>query len=195
MDRAHSMVFCLLGAAAAAAVFLPLGAKRRAWIPPLGWWLFLIAGSVIWFYGESHSTVPSFAPHITAVGKAYGHFVRQRGRDTSYGFQFVPEGGGPITLETEISLPKWDVPAIFNGQTFRVVYLDDANRTLKNEAIDITILSGRNTGFHDSLDARPAGKWLAIPIGFALVIFGISGLRSMKRDAIAAASDDNAPSI
>jgi hypothetical protein len=191
MDRAHSMVFCLLGAVAAAAVFLPLGATRRAWIPPLGWWLFLIVGSVILFYGGSHSTVPSFAPRITAIGKAYDHFVRQRDSGTSYGFHFVPEGGSPITIETEISLPYWGVPAIFNGQTFRVVYLDDANRTLKNEAIDIAILSGGNAGFHDSLDARPAGKWLAIPIGFALGIFGFSGLRSMKRDAIAAASDDD----
>lgn len=132
----------------------------------------------------------------TEVGRAYDHFERQRGRDTSYGFQLVPDGGGPITIETKIILPKWGVPAIFNGQTFRVVYLEDANRTLKNDAIDITILSGGNAVFHDSLDARPAGRWLAIPIGFALVIFGISGLRSMKRDANAAASDDDgAPSI
>jgi hypothetical protein len=158
MDRAHSMVFCLLGAVAAAAVFVPLGAKRRAWIPPLGWWLFLIVGSVIWFYGRSHSTVPSFAPRISAIGKAYDHSVRQRGSDTSYGFRFVPDGGGPITIETEISLPYGGVPAVFNGQTFRIVYLDDANRTPKNEAIDIAILSGGNAGFHDSLDARPTGK-------------------------------------
>ncbi len=195
MDRGHYMVFFLLGAAAALAVFFPLRAKRRAWIPPLGWWLFLIVGGVICMYGLSHSTTPSFAPRITAVGKAYDHFERRRGRDTSYSFQFVPEGGSPITIETEIILPKWGVPAIFNGQTFRVVYLDDANRTLKNEAIDIAILSGRNAGFHDSLDARPAGKWLAIPIGAALGIFGFIGLRYMKDDANAAASDDDdAPS-
>lgn len=195
MDRGHYMVFFLLGVAAALAVFFPLGAKRRAWIPPLAWWLFLIMGGVTCMYGLSHSTTPSFAPRITAVGKAYDHFERRRGRDTSYGFRFVPEGGGSIIVETEIILPKWGIPAIFNGQTFRVVYLDDDNRTLKNEAIDIAILSGINAGFDDSLDARPAGKWLAIPIGAALGIFGFIGLRYMKDDAIAAASDDDdAPS-
>jgi len=196
MDRGQYMVSCLPGMAAALAIFFPLGAKRRAWIPPLGWWLFLIVGAVICFYGMSHSTAPSFAPRITAVGKAYDHFERRHGRDTSYGFQFMPEGGAPISIETEIILPKWGVPAIFNGQTFRVVYLDDANRTLKNEAIDITILSGVNAGFHHSLDARPAGKWLGIPIGAALGGFGFIGLRYMKSDAVAAASDeDDAPSI
>lgn len=195
MDRGHYMVFFLLGVAAALAVFFPLGAKRRAWIPPLAWWLFLIMGGVTCMYGLSHSTTPSFAPRITAVGKAYDHFERRRGRDTLYGFRFVPEGGGSIIVETEIILPKWGIPAIFNGQTFRVVYLDDDNRTLKNEAIDIAILSGINAGFDDSLDARPAGKWLAIPIGAALGIFGFIGLRYMKDDAIAAASDDDdAPS-
>ena len=142
-------------------------------------------------YGLSHSITPSFASRITAVGKAYDHFERRQGRDTSYGFRFVPEGGNPIIIETEIILPYWNTPAIFNGQTFRVTYLDDGERTLKNEAIDIAILTGRNAGFHDSFDARPAGKWLAIPIGAALGIFGFFGLRYMKDDAIAAASDDD----
>lgn len=195
MDRGHYMVFCFFGVAAALAAFFPLGAKRRAWIPPLGWWLFLIVGGVICMYGLSHSTAPSFAPRITAVGKAYDHFERRHGKDTSYGFQLVPEGGGPISIETEIILPDWNTPAIFNGQTFRVVYLADSNRLLKNEAVDIAILSGKNAGFHDSFDARPSGKWLAIPIGSALGVFGFFGLRYMKDDAIAAASDDDdAPS-
>ena len=75
------------------------------------------------------------------------------------------------------------------------MYLDDDQRVFKNEAIDIEILSGKNAGFHDSYDARPLGKWLGIPIGAALGIFGFVGLKYMKDDAIAAASDDDeAPS-
>jgi hypothetical protein len=44
--------------------------------------------------GLSHSTAPSFASRTAAVGKAYDHFGRRHGKDTSYVFSFVPEGGG-----------------------------------------------------------------------------------------------------
>jgi hypothetical protein len=199
MDYAHFMVCSSLGAGPALAIFFLLHARRRAWIPLLAWWLFVALGSVFLFYGVSHSTVPSFARRITAVGKAYDHVDREiytgYHHDTIYGFRFVPDEGNPINIETEIILPKWGIPAIFNGQTFRVVYLDDNDRTLKNEAIDITILSGINAGFHDSLDARPAGKWLAIPIGAALGIFGFFGLKYMKADEISAASEDSDASL
>ena len=107
----------------------------------------------------------------------------------------MPDGANPIHLETQIILPDWNTPSLFNGQSFRVVYLDDDQRALKNEAIDIDILSGRNAGFHDSYDARPVGKWLAIPIGAAFAVFGFVGLRYMKEDAIAATSDNDDTSI
>lgn len=198
MDYTHSMVCVLLGAGPALAIFFLLRARRRAWIPPLGWWLSLILGAVIFFYGSSHSTVPSLSPRITAVGRAYDYVEREvhtgYHHDTIYGFRFVPEGGvggGPINIETEIILRDTAHPAIFNGQIFRVVYLADSERVLKNEAIDIQILSGRHAGFHDSLDARPMGAWLAIPVGGAFGVFGFFGLRYMKEDAIAAASDDD----
>lgn len=198
MDRVSFMGCCLLGLAAALAVFFPLGAKRRAWIPPLAWWLCLILGAVMCMYGLSHSVAPSFATRITAVGKAYDHYdhvERERFGYTYYGFRFVPDGGEPVNIETEIILPDWDTPAIFNGRTFRVVYLEDNKRTLKNEAIEIEILSGKHAGFHDSFDARPAGEWLVIPVGAALAVFGLFGLKYMKDDAISAASDeDDAPS-
>jgi hypothetical protein len=117
--------------------------------------------------------------------------VRQ-GRDTHYGFHFVPDDGGdPVNLETSIILPGWAVPEIFNGRTFRVVYLQSNERALKNEAIDIQILSGRDAGFHDSFDARPFGVWLAIPIGAALGAFGYFGLRYKKSDEISSASEDD----
>lgn len=195
MDYAHFMAFSLLGAGPALAIFFLLGAKRRAWIPPLAWWLSLALGVVACFYGMSHSTVPSFSRRITALGRAYDHFDREihngYHHDSVYGFRFVPNEGNPINLETQIILPDWNSPAIFDGQSFRVVYLDDAQRAFKNEAIDIEILSGKNAGFHDSYDARPLGKWLAIPFGAALGVFGFAGLRYMKDDAESAASSED----
>jgi len=82
----------------------------------------------------------------------------RQGRATHSGFHFLPdEGGGPVDIETSIILPGWAVPEVFNGRTFRVVYLQSSKRALKNEAIDIEILAGRDAGFHDSVDARPFG--------------------------------------
>jgi len=190
MDRAIFIGTCLLGMGAALAVFYPLGARRRAVIPSAVWWVCLGVGVVVCVYGLAHSTAPSFAPRVTAVGKAYDHVEVRQGRDTHYGFRFVPDGSGePVDIETSIILPGWARPEVFNGRTFRVVYLQSNSRALKNEAIDIEILAGRDAGFHDSVDARPYGVWLAIPIGAALGAFGYFGLRYKKSDRISAAPD------
>lgn len=190
MDRDLYKLWCLLGIAVALAVFFPLGAKRRACISPIVWWLFLILGFITCVYGLSHSTEPSFATRVTVIGKAYDYVARTRGispfKDTYHGFHFVPDSGEPVNIETEIILPDWGAPAIFNGRTFRVVYLQDSKRIVKNEAIDIEILSGKHAGFHDSLDARPTGVWLGIPIGSALSAFGLFGVKYRKDDAISA---------
>jgi hypothetical protein len=183
MDRNSFTLSCLLGFGGALAVFFPLRAKRRARILALAWWLCLILGAAALMYGLFHSTAPSFATRITAVGKAYDHVERRLGRDTYYGFRFETDDGEPVNIETEIILPDWNVPAIFNGRSFRVVYLQDSKRILKNEAIDIEILSGEHAGFHNSLDARPVGEWLGIPIGAALFGFGFLGLKYRKDDA------------
>ena len=137
-------------------------------------------------YALFHSTAPSFATRVTAIGKVYDYVERTRGRDTYYGFRFVPDGGESINIETEIILPGWADPAIFNGRTFRVVYLQDSERIPQNEAIEIEIVSGNHAGYHDSVDARPTGVWLGIPIGAALGAFGLFGLRYRKDDAISA---------
>jgi len=194
MDYAHFMGCCLLGFGPALAIFFLLRAKRRASIPPLAWWLSLILGTVICFYAMSHSTTPSFSTRITAVGKTYDYVQREihtgYHRNTVYGFTLVPEGGQPVHIETEIILPGWADPAIFNGRVFRVVYLQDTERTLKNEAVDIEILSGEHSGYHASLDARPLGSWLGLPVGAGFFGFGLMGLKYMKDDAKSAASDD-----
>jgi hypothetical protein len=180
-----------MGLIAASAVFFPLNAKRRARIPLFAWWLCLIVGVVACGYGLSHSTAPSFATRITAVGRTYNYVERQYGRDTFYGFRFVPNGGEPVNVETEIIIPGWANPSVFDGRIFRVVYLVDDTRAMKNEAIDIEILSGRDAGYHHSLDARPLGTWLGIPLGSAFGSFGFFGLRYRKDDTAPATSDDD----
>lgn len=194
MDYAHFMGCILLGLSPALAIFFLLGPKRRASIPALAWWLSLILGAAIGFYAVSHSTIPSFSTRITAVGKAYDYMHREvpARHGTIYGaFRFVPEGGEAINIGTQIILPDWAVPGDFDGRTLRVVYLKDSKRFLENEAVDITILSGKHTGFHDSLDARPFGTWLGIPIGAAFFGFGFIGLRYRKDDGKSMASDDD----
>jgi hypothetical protein len=188
MDYTHFLECCLPGLGLALVIIFLLGAKRRAWIRR-GWWLSLILGFVIGLYGLAHSTVPSFSTPITAVGKAYDYVYRvshaRHGND--YGvFRFVPEDGKALNIETHIILP-----AGIDGDTFRVVYLEDGERVLKNEAVDITILSGKRAGFHDLLDVRPLGRWLAIPIGSAFVVLGYLLFYYGKGDAESAASDDD----
>jgi hypothetical protein len=169
-------------------VVIRLEAKRRASIPAFVWWLCGILGAVACIYGLFQSTAPSFATRITAVGRTYDSAEHPQGRSTSYfSFRLVPDSGQPVDIETSIIIPSWGNPSIFNGRTFRVVYLDENNRTLKNEAIDIEILSGQHAGFHDSLDARPFGKWLGIPLGAALGSFGFFGLKYRKDDALSVA--------
>jgi hypothetical protein len=195
MDRTLSMGYCLLGVVPGMVGFFVIGAKRRSDIPPLAWWLCLIAGSVACFYGMFHATAPSFISPITVVGKAYDHVELRRGRDTDYGFRFVPDDGKPVNIETHIALPGWASPEIFNGRQLRVRYLEDSDLGLKNEAIDVEILSGKHAGFHDSLDARPLGKWLWVPIGATIFIFGLLGLKYMKSDAEFSASADDSETL
>lgn len=191
MSNGIYMLACLLGVAAILPVFYPLGAARRARIPSYTWWVCVLCGAVLCFYGMSYSTAPSFAPRVTAIGKAYNDVERRAGRDTYFGFRLLPDNGGePVDIETSIILPGWAVPEVFDGRTFRVVYLRSSDRFMKNEAIDIAILSGRDTGFHDSVDARPVGVWLTIPIGAAIGTFGFFGLKYRKEDKASAASED-----
>src|ERR1700739_83726 len=184
---------CLLGTVAAMAVFIPLGAKRREWIPPLGWWLCFTLGLVVGSYGMTHATAPSFATRVTAVGKIHKYIERSAGRNSYFEFSFMPDDGNTINMRSNISFPYWSDPSILDGRKFRLVYLQDSDRFMENEAIDLEIVSGRDAGFHYSLDARPVGIWLAIPIGAAFAIFGFAGLRYMKDDAVSAARMTTTP--
>jgi hypothetical protein len=114
MDRDLYKLWCFLGIAVALAVFFPLGAKRRACVSPVVWWGSLILGGVTCIYGLTHATAPSFAARITAIGRTYDYVERTHGtwpyKDTFHGFRFVPDGGEPVNIETEIILPGWEPP-------------------------------------------------------------------------------------
>jgi hypothetical protein len=111
MDRDLYKLWCFLGIAVALAAFFPLGAKRRACVLPVVWWVCLILGGVTCIYGLTHATAPSFATRITAIGRTYDYVERTAGtwpyEDTLHGFRFVPDGGEPVNIETEIILPGW----------------------------------------------------------------------------------------
>jgi hypothetical protein len=51
MNYAFYMGFCLLGVGLTGAIFFLLGAKRRAWIPRLPWWLYFLLGVAPILYG------------------------------------------------------------------------------------------------------------------------------------------------
>ena len=195
MDRSPFIMWCLLGIGVALAVLLPLGPKRRACISPPAWWFCMVVGSVVCFYGMAHSTAPSFAPQVTVVGKATAFEERRYGRESKLVFGFVPEGGNPVDIETHIVVPHWGNDEMFDRRTLRITYLNDTSRSVSNEAVDIAILSGPNSGWHDSLDARPFGIWLAIPIGAGIAGFGYMGIRYRKDDLKAAESSETMSSI
>lgn len=159
MDRSTYKLFCLLGIAPALAISYCFGPKGRAYIPSVLWWTSLGAGALMIVCGLAYTTTPSLAPRITLVGKAYDFVWRQNG-DSTLSFSFLSEEGvQPIYLETSITVPGWGHPEVLNGRIFRVAYVQRSVRPLKNEAIDIEILSGRDSGFHHSVDASPAGLW------------------------------------
>ena len=114
MDYTHAMLCSFVGAGPALAIFFLLRAKRRAWIPPLAWWLFLTLGAVVFFYGLSHSTVPSFSRRITAVGKAYDHVDREihtgYHHDTVTAFVLSLTGETPSTLKLKSSFHIGTLP-------------------------------------------------------------------------------------
>jgi hypothetical protein len=121
-------------------------------------------------------TSPSWAPRITETGVAQGcvaqRIWRGRSRTYIYSFLFNPSNGTPIGLTTYINLPAcWrGTNRVSDGRVYRVVYLDDPTRNLKNEAIQIEVVRGADSGWRGSRDARFFGWFLLAPIG-ALCIF------------------------
>lgn len=182
MDKPIFILWCLFGLGVAFAVFLSLGPRRRSRISPLIWSGCMIVGAVTCMFGLSHSTTPSFASRTIAIGQASAFSEQKAGRRTAFGFHFVPEEGNALSLGTQIIVPHWSNSAVFSGRTLRITYLNDPVRSISNEVIEIEILSGDDAGWHDSLDARPYGVWLGIPIGGLVAGFGYIGIRYRKDD-------------
>jgi len=120
--------------------------------------------------------------------------VEQRyGRDSKFTFSFSPDGRPPLQVDTHIIVPHWGNAQVFEGRTLRITYLNDSSRTARNEAIDVVILSGENAGWEDSLDARPLGMWLAVPVGALIAGFGYLGMRFRKDDLAKVEPSDTTP--
>ena len=96
----------------------------------------MIVGATVCIYGLSHSTAPSFAPLVTASGKASAFVERRFGKNTKFVFTFVLEGGNPINIETHIIVPHWGNAEVFSGRTLKITYLSDRSRSVSNEAIN-----------------------------------------------------------
>lgn len=195
MDRSSFILVCLLGCGVGSVALWLLGPQRRAGISLLTWWSCMIVGATVCMYGLFRSTTPSFAPRVTASGKASAFIDQKYGRNSKFVFRFVPEGGKPINIETHIIVPHWRNAEVFSKRTLKVTYLNDRSRSVSNEAVNIEILSGDNAGWHGSRDARPFGIWLAIPIGATLAGFGYIGLRYRKKDLKATVPPESATSI
>ena len=142
------------------------------------------AGFAVAGFSGAKSTAPSSAPRVTVTGLAQGCIEHRIGRGNyTYSFSISPAGGSPVQLTSRIKAPFcWTGTASdFDARVYRVVYLDDSNRNLKNEAIRIDVIGGQNTGWHGSVDARPFGLWLGIPGGIACIIIGgIGAFRNRK---------------
>lgn len=130
--------------------------------------------------GEFRSTVPSFAARAEITGRVSGCTTRRLGKGNYvHYFSVQPEIGAPVNIETHVLGPMcWASSRDYDDRVYRVLYLRDARWNLFNEGIQVDVLSGRDTGWHSSLDARPFGLWLLMPIGGVFLIVGNYGIRS-----------------
>jgi hypothetical protein len=177
-------VFALAGFALAGGILFCAYADRATALftaPKLAWWPCVILGGVVGLVAAVQSTDPSFAPRITVTGRAFGCYTEHIGRSYKNLFRFEPASGGQISIQTKIWGPMCRATSkYFDDRTYRIVYLDDTKRSVSNEAISIEVISGKDVGCHDDLDARPLGKWLGVPIGASLAYIGLFGIRARK---------------
>jgi hypothetical protein len=175
-----------LAAILAVLFFKFFGSERRSSVPLIVWGACLVLGFSTVMYSLIHSTGPSFAPRITAVGKVSDCFEPHSGKHfDKYVFHFEPESGAPFFLETRILTPPVCLFRLRGTDTgtYRIVYLDDSHRNPSNEPIDNQVVSGAEAGWHQTLDAGPFGIWLGVPFGFALSFIGLGCIRLRKYDS------------
>lgn len=150
------------------------------------WACVVLAGFATAGFSGAKSTTPSSAPRSTVSGVAQDCVQRQFGRSNyTYSFLLLPSDAPPVRMATRIKLPLcWNgTQSGTDNRLYRVVYLDDPNRTLKNEAISIDVLEGNNAGWHDAVDARVFGLWIGVPLGILLIVIGgIGAARNRKTE-------------
>lgn len=106
----------------------------------LVWWSVGLAGFAVAGISAANSTMPSTAPRLTVSGLAQGCAQQTIGRGNYiYSFLLMRTNAPSISLSTHIKLPIcWSGPSTdSHGRLYRVKYLADPSRTLKNEAISI----------------------------------------------------------
>ena len=106
----------------------------------LVWWSVGLAGFAVAGISGANSTMPSTAPRLTVSGLAQCCAQQTIGRGNYiYSFMLMRTNAPSISLSTHIKLPIcWSGPSTdSDGRLYRVKYLADPSRTLKNEAISI----------------------------------------------------------
>jgi hypothetical protein len=161
----------------------------------LCWVLLCLIGFALAGFSGANSTRPSSAPRITVTGIVADCIEHQRGKaNIAYSFALVPTAGAPAKLESRIKPPScWQGSGtLSDASVYRAVYLDDPNRDLRNEVIQIDVMQGQSAGWHGVVDARPFGLWLGIPAGIGFIIVGGIGMvknRKSTRDSSQASSN------
>jgi hypothetical protein len=174
------------------------GAKKYT---PAGliWALLCLMGFGLAGFSGANSTTPSSAPRTTLTGAAANCIEHRRGRGSfTYSFVLTPTTGVPVRLETRIKAPIcWQGGGTgSDAAEYRVVYLDDQDRDLRNEAIQVDVVHGQNAGWQGAVDSRPFGLWLGIPAGLALIVVGAIGMmknRRMTEDTSSQVSNSHGP--
>jgi hypothetical protein len=161
-----------------------LGPRRLAAVPALACGLCACAGSVAILFALFNATAPSFARHITIVGKALDCTEESAGRLSIFHFHMKSDDGNLVYLGTHLDIPPmcWRTAEYDPEEVYRVVYLDDVRRNPVHEAIEVEVLRGRNKGWHKALDARPLGLWLLAPLGGLLLCLGLYASRTPSQE-------------
>ena len=148
--------------------------------PKYRWWLLVFLSLALGVFSAVNSTYPSFAPRVTiqgTVGNCTMVNIGSQRRPNYYASFLVRRAdGSSVHLQSNIVGPMCKIDNHGPDQRiYRIIYLQDQKRPLGFEAISIEVLSGLDTGWHKSLDARPFGIWLGVLLAEFLGCMGIVG--------------------
>jgi hypothetical protein len=172
-----------IGAAIAGLICWRLGFRRRTEVGPGMWWTLVLVGFALMMWSAFHSTMPSFAPRITAITTVSSCVKEEHRRSIRFTIHLDQGPGGPIFLDTEIVGPMcWLSSRQRSSNIYKIDYLDAPGLDGEKEVVAISVLEGPDKGWHSEVDSRPFGLWLGIPVGGALVSLGLFGLKLRGKD-------------